>query len=67
MCFHSINGKNHLAEGTVSPESLIITPVFEDKINVSLQFLQVRIGLPKNSIIRKCADHTFPLDITHNA
>ncbi|GFY30829.1 hypothetical protein TNCV_3119891 [Trichonephila clavipes] len=46
MRFHSTNGKDkrdHLAEGTVSPESLIITPIFEseipnvlkDKINVN--------------------------------
>ncbi|GFW07466.1 hypothetical protein TNCV_3915991 [Trichonephila clavipes] len=32
MRFHSTNGKlkrDHLAEGTVSPESLVITPIFE--------------------------------------
>ncbi|GFV16747.1 hypothetical protein TNCV_4419341 [Trichonephila clavipes] len=44
-----------------------ILNVLKYKINVSLQFRQVRIGLPKQNIIRECTDLTFILDNTLTA
>ncbi|GFW27974.1 hypothetical protein TNCV_768541 [Trichonephila clavipes] len=62
-------GANHRF-GMVKSQFVVwrkIPNVLKDKINVSLQFRQVRIGFPKNNIIRECADLTFPLDNTLNA
>ncbi|GFV88610.1 hypothetical protein TNCV_1244201 [Trichonephila clavipes] len=39
----------------------------EDPVKIIRWFRQVRIGLPKNNIIRECTDLTFPLDNTLNA